>query len=70
MYLSKEQQKIAEAWKNNLTEKFIDPVVTEIVKAPVFYAAEDYHQDYYKKNPNAGYCTFVIKPKLKKLKLE
>lgn len=70
MYLSKEQQKIAEVWKNNLTEKFIDPVVTEIVKAPVFYAAEDYHQDYYKKNPNAGYCTFVIKPKLKKLKLE
>jgi peptide-methionine (S)-S-oxide reductase len=32
-----------------------------------FYRAEDYHQDYYKKNPYAGYCTFVIRPKLKKL---
>ena len=70
MYLSEEQQKIAVAWKKKLTEKFIDPVVTEIVEAPVFYPAEDYHQDYYKKNPNQGYCTFVIRPKLKKLKLE
>ena len=70
MYLSEEQQKIAIAWKKKLTEKFIDPVVTEIVEAPVFYPAEDYHQDYYKKNPNQGYCTFVIRPKLKKLKLE
>ena len=39
-------------------------------EAPVFYEAEDYHQDYYRKNPNQGYCTFVIKPKLKKLNLE
>ena len=70
MYLSEEQQKAAVAWKKNLTEKLIDPVVTEIVEAPVFYPAEDYHQDYYKKNPNQGYCTFVIRPKLKKLKLE
>ncbi len=70
MYLSKEQRKLAVAWKKNLTEKFIDPVVTEIVEAPVFYPAEDYHQDYYKKNPNEGYCTFVIRPKLKKLNLE
>ena len=70
MYLSKKQRKLAVAWKKNLTDKFIDPVVTEIVEAPVFYPAEDYHQDYYKKNPNQGYCTFVIRPKLKKLNLE
>ena len=70
MYLSKKQRKLAVAWKKNLTEKFIDPVVTEIVEAPVFYPAEDYHQDYYRKNPNEGYCTFVIRPKLKKLNLE
>ena len=70
MYLSEEQQKAAVAWKKSLTEKLVDPVVTEIVEAPVFYPAEDYHQDYYKKNPNQGYCTFVIRPKLKKLKLE
>lgn len=70
MYLSKVQKKSAIAWKKKLTEKYIDPVVTEIVEAPVFYPAEEYHQDYYKKNPNQGYCTFVIKPKLKKLNLE
>lgn len=44
-----------------------DPIVTEIKPLDKFYPAEDYHQDYYKNNPNAGYCTFVIKPKLKKL---
>ena len=70
MYLSEEQKKIAENWKVELSNKLVDPVVTEITEAPVFYEAEDYHQDYYKKNPNQGYCTFVIKPKLKKLNLE
>ncbi len=70
MYLSEEQKEYAVAWKQKLTEKYIDPVVTEIVEAPVFYLGEDYHQDYYKKNPNQGYCSFVIRPKLKKLKLE
>jgi peptide-methionine (S)-S-oxide reductase len=42
-------------------------IVTEIAELPEFYVAEDYHQDYYKKNPNAGYCRVVIKPKLDKL---
>ena len=70
MYLSEEQKENAIAWKKKLTEKYFDPVVTEIVEAPVFYPAEEYHQDYYKKNPNEGYCSFVIRPKLKKLKLE
>jgi peptide-methionine (S)-S-oxide reductase len=32
-----------------------------------FYRAEDYHQDYYRNNPQAGYCLMVISPKLKKL---
>jgi peptide-methionine (S)-S-oxide reductase len=43
-------------------------IVTEVSPLPVFYPAEEYHQDYYKKNPNAGYCRVVIKPKLEKLK--
>jgi peptide-methionine (S)-S-oxide reductase len=70
MYLSDEQKNIATEWKNRLSQKLEDPVVTEIVPAPIFYPAEDYHQDYYKKNPNQGYCSFVIRPKLKKLNLE
>lgn len=43
-------------------------IVTEVSPLPTFYPAEDYHQDYYKKNPNAGYCRVVIKPKIDKLK--
>ena len=48
-----EQLKIAQASRAALekSKPFSDPVVTEIVPAGVFYPAEDYHQDYYKKNP-------------------
>ena len=70
MFLSKTQEKTAKEWKHKLSNKWVDPVVTEIVPAPKFYPAEDYHQDYYSKNPNQGYCSVVIRPKLKKLKLE
>lgn len=70
MFLSEKQENVAKEWKHNLSEKWVDPIVTEIVPAPKFYPAEDYHQDYYTKNPNQGYCTVVIRPKLKKLKLE
>jgi peptide-methionine (S)-S-oxide reductase len=45
-------------------------IVTEISPLPAFYPAEDYHQDYYRKNPSAGYCRVVIKPKIDKLKKE
>ena len=47
---------------------FSSPIVVEITPIRAFYAAEDYHQDYYKNNKNAPYCMFVIKPKLDKLK--
>ncbi len=47
------QRKAAEASKAQLekTKPFKDPIVTPIVMAMTFYPAEDYHQDYYKKNP-------------------
>ena len=67
MYVDEDQKLMAEAWKKKLGSKLADPVVTEIVPSPVFYPAEDYHQDYFRRNPNQGYCTFVIRPKLKKL---
>lgn len=70
MYVDEDQKLMAEAWKKKLGSKLADPVVTEIVPSPVFYPAEDYHQDYFRRNPNQGYCTFVIRPKLKKLNLE
>lgn len=42
--------------------------VTEVSPAPEFYKAEIYHQNYYAKNPDQGYCSFMIPPKLSKLK--
>lgn len=42
------------------------PVVTEIAAAPEFWPAEDYHQDYFLKHPNQGYCAFVVGPKVEK----
>lgn len=43
-------------------------VVTEVHPAPPFFVAEDYHQDFYNKNPEQSYCNFVIPPKFAKLK--
>lgn len=43
-----------------------DPIVTEVTAFDKFYKAEDYHQDYYNNNPNQGYCSVVIAPKVKK----
>ena len=47
-----------------------DPIVTEVAPLEVFYAAEDYHQQYYRKNPHQGYCQVVIAPKVAKLRKE
>ncbi|NBO36692.1 peptide-methionine (S)-S-oxide reductase [bacterium] len=43
-------------------------IVTEVLPLKNFYRAEDYHQKFYRKNPNYGYCSVVINPKLDKLK--
>lgn len=47
---------------------FENSIVTEIQPFSSFYVAEDYHQDYYEKNPYAGYCLAVIAPKMKKFR--
>ncbi len=69
---SPEQQTKAEASRDAIGKSVFkrDPIVTEIVPATTFYPAEDYHQDYFQNNANAPYCTLVIKPKLRKLKLD
>lgn len=66
-YHNEAQQQAAARAKIAAQALWPDPVVTEITPLPKFYPAEKYHQDYFKNNPNAGYCTFVIKPKVKKL---
>jgi len=50
-------------------KKWDQPIVTEVLPLAVFWPAEDYHQDYFNKNPNQAYCRAVIPPKLKKLGL-
>jgi peptide-methionine (S)-S-oxide reductase len=45
-----------------------DPIVTEVTPAEPFYAAEDYHQEYFAKNPNQGYCLVVVAPKVAKFR--
>ena len=47
---------------------FEDPIVTEVVPLDAYYGGESYHQDYYRNNPNQGYCQVVIAPKLAKFR--
>ena len=63
---SAEQQAIAQAVVREMQANFDEPIVTQVVAAKTFYAAEDYHQNYYRSNPGAGYCQAVINPKLSK----
>lgn len=69
LYANEQQRIAAEKSKATVIASgvFSDPVVTEVVPLKAFYKAEGYHQDYFRNNPNAPYCIFVIKPKLKKL---
>jgi peptide-methionine (S)-S-oxide reductase len=68
MWHNEGQKTMAEASMKEAASLFARPIVTKIEKMDIFYPAEDYHQDYFKKNPTAGYCNFVIRPKLKKFK--
>ncbi|WP_319478473.1 peptide-methionine (S)-S-oxide reductase MsrA [Marispirochaeta aestuarii] len=70
LYMDEEQRRIAEEAKAAAGKNFDRPVVTQIVPLKTFYLAEEYHQDYYDNNPFAGYCSYVIQPKLRKLGLE
>jgi peptide-methionine (S)-S-oxide reductase len=66
-YLNEEQHKVAARAKISAQSHWDDPIVTEIKPLTHFYAAENYHQDYFNQHPNQGYCSFVIRPKVKKL---
>lgn len=68
-YHSPEQFALAERSKAiaNAPDHYNGRIVTEIVPLKPFFAAEKYHQDYYRRNPNQPYCQVVIEPKLKKL---
>jgi len=66
LYGSEAQKAAAEKSKAEAQKHFTKPIVTEIVPLTKFYKGEDYHQDYYRSNPNQPYCRMVIRPKVEK----
>lgn len=69
-YHSPEQLAVAQRVIAEAEKVWKDPIVTEVVPAPAFYRAEEYHQDYFRKNPDAGYCRAIVAPKVAKFRKE
>lgn len=71
-YHNDEQKAIAAAYIKQLNEsgEFKSPIVTTLEKATKFYIAEEYHQDFYRRNPNYGYCRAVVRYKVLKFNKE
>ncbi len=69
-YHSPQQQQEAEAVIAELAAGKVwdDPIVTEVVPLEAFYPAEEYHRDYFRRNPGQAYCRTVIAPKVAKLR--
>jgi peptide-methionine (S)-S-oxide reductase len=65
-YADDEQKREAEAVIAELKSAYPNPIVTQVAPLPVFYEAEAYHHKYFARNGEAGYCQFVIAPKLEK----
>ncbi len=66
LYADAAQKKVAEEVLREQRKRWEDPVVTQLVPLRAFYPAEPYHQDYFRKNPDAGYCRVVVAPKVHK----
>jgi len=65
---SDEQRRTAEEMIRELQPDFRAPIVTEVRRAAEFYPAEDYHQQYFARNPGQPYCGYVIAPKVAKFR--
>jgi peptide-methionine (S)-S-oxide reductase len=68
LYASAQQKAAAEKSRSEAQKLHDLPITTEIVPLVKFWPAEEYHQDYFDKHPDEGYCSVVIRPKVKKLK--
>lgn len=66
-YFNDEQQQLAQQTIDHLKAEGLN-IVTELSPAPKFYPAEEYHQNFFARNPSQGYCNFSIPPKLMKLR--
>jgi peptide-methionine (S)-S-oxide reductase len=69
-YHNEAQKKLSQAYIDLMTQEntFGSPIVTKISPASTFYEAEAYHQNYYNQNKTQSYCSYVITPKIEKLK--
>jgi len=69
-YHTPEQKEEAERVITEMTVNGVwpSPIVTEVAPLEVFYPAEDYHQDYFERNPYQGYCRMVVAPKVSKFR--
>jgi peptide-methionine (S)-S-oxide reductase len=67
-YHDDEQRATAETLVEELEGEAYDGIVTEVAPLETFYEAEEYHQNYYEKNPNQPYCAVQIPPKLEKVR--
>ena len=67
-YHNDNQKDIAEIVAKEMAPYYENPIVTELKPIGMFYEAEKEHQDYYRNNQTQGYCSFVITPKLAKLR--
>jgi len=67
-YQNDAERATAEVVVKELNPYFDGKIVTEITKLEAYYKAEEEHQDYYRQNTQQGYCSFVITPKLQKLR--
>ncbi len=67
-YHNNDQKSIAEKSRAEVQRHFNAPIVTEIAPLTKFWPAEDYHQDYFRKNPYHGYCQAVVAPKVDKFR--
>ncbi|ASM49181.1 peptide-methionine (S)-S-oxide reductase [Pseudoalteromonas espejiana DSM 9414] len=66
---SKEQQQKTQAIITELQSHVSEPIVTELSPASLYYPGEHYHQNYYNENPEQGYCSILIAPKLQKFEM-
>ncbi|WP_338411008.1 peptide-methionine (S)-S-oxide reductase MsrA, partial [Pseudoalteromonas nigrifaciens] len=69
-YHNQTQLTLTNAVIAQLQNQVSEPIVTEVSPATTYYPAEHYHQDYYNENPNQGYCSILIAPKLHKFETE
>jgi peptide-methionine (S)-S-oxide reductase len=67
-YHDAEQQRAASEVIAEARTAWSREIVTQLLPAPAYYRAEDYHQEYFRHNPAQGYCAFVIAPKLEKFR--